>query len=188
MPPSHIQKDLLGKPIRKRRPRYEVMLERHELRNVPVRAERIRWLSTVIPRNSVYMMPLESIKVFQEAKDCFVYGQFVGTVVLSAAFVEHWLGGILTGYGAPRIAAQGLAEITQYCRENDALPSILCDKVDVLRKIRNPFVHLKPFDHPHGLGQRMRRQRTHPDAILEADAKEAIITMYSVATYTKTKN
>ena len=181
------QKDLLGRPIRTRRPKYEVALERQELRNVPERAERIRWLSTVIPKSSGYMMPLESMKVFQEAKDCYVYGQYVATVVLSASFVEHWLGGILVARGSQKVSSQGLAAIVEHCRENDLLPAILCDKVDALRKIRNPFVHLKSFDHPQGLGQRMLKQRAHPDAILEADAKESLVAMYSVAIYAKTQ-
>lgn len=185
MPLGNRQKDLFGKPIRRRRPKYEAALEKHELKNVPERAERIRWLSTVIPQNSGYMMPLESMKVFQEAKDCFVYGQYVATVVLSASFVEHWLGSILIARGAQKVSAQGLAAIIGHCRENDLLPAVLCDKVDALRKIRNPFVHLKSFDHPHGLGQRMLKQRTHPDTILEADSKEALVAMYSVAIYAK---
>jgi hypothetical protein len=184
---SKTQKDLLGKPIRKRRPKYEAMLERHELKNVPSRADRIRWLSTAMPLRTSYMMPLESLKVFQEARDCFVYGQYVATVVLAAAFVDHWLGGILTGRGSRKVAAKGLADITQYCRDNDVLPGILCDRVDALRRIRNPFVHLKSFDHEHSLGQRMLRQKTHPDTILEADAKDAIVTMFSIATYAKSK-
>lgn len=185
MVPGNGQKDLLGKPVRTRRPKYEAAFEKHELLNVPERAERIRWLSKVMPENGSYMMPLASMKVFQEAKDCFIYGQYVATVVLAASFSEHWLGGILVARGAQKVAAQGLAAIVEHCRENDLLPAVLCGKVDTLRKIRNPFVHLKSFDHPHGLGQRMLKQRTHPDSILENDAREALVAMYSVAIYAK---
>jgi len=89
MIPSDGQKDLLGKPIRRKRPKYEAALEKHEIRNIPERAGRIRWLSSVMPQNTGYMMPLESSRVFQEAKDCFVYGQFVGRIQLVDA--TDWL-------------------------------------------------------------------------------------------------
>lgn len=185
MPSRNVQKDLLGKPIKHRRPKYEAALERHELQNIPERAERIRWLSTVIPKDSGYMMPLESMRVFQEAKDCFVYGQFVATLVLAASFMEHWLGGIITAAGQSKVASQGLKAIAAHCRESNVIPATLCDKVDALRLSRNPFVHLKPFDHPHNLGQRMLARRMHPDSILEADARDALVAMYSVAVYAK---
>jgi hypothetical protein len=185
MPSRDVQKDLLGKPIKRRRPKYELALECHELQNVPERAERIRWLSTVIPKGSGYLMPLESMRVFQEAKDCFVYGQFVATLVLAASFMEHWLGGILSAAGQSKVAGQGLKAIIAHCRDADVIPATLCDKVDALRLSRNPFVHLKPFDHPHSLGQRMLARRMHPDSILEADARDALVAMYSVAVYAK---
>jgi len=58
MTPNDGQKDLLGKTIRKCRPKYEIAVERHDLRNVPERGEWIRWLSSVLHKNSGYMMSL----------------------------------------------------------------------------------------------------------------------------------
>ena len=185
MTPGNGHKDLLGKTIRRKRPKYEAALERHEIRNVPDRAERIRWLSSVMPQNAGYMMPLESSRVFQEAKDCFVYGQLVATMVLAASFIEHWLTGLLNAQGQQKVSSKGLAAIIEHCRDQHLLPAVICDKVDSLRQKRNPFVHLKGFDHPHGLGQRMLQLRSHPDAILEADAKDALVAMYSVAVHAK---
>ncbi|WP_416268593.1 hypothetical protein SD235_00020 [Burkholderia cepacia] len=179
------EKDLFGKAIRKRRPKYEAMLERHDLRSVPERAQRIRWLETVIPKSSAYMMPMESATVFQEAKECFIYGFFASTIVLSAAFAEHWLGATLLSRGINSISDKGLAAITDYCRENEILPSGVCDKVDKIRKIRNPFVHLKSFEHPYALAQRLMREKTNPSALLEADARDAIVTIFAVAAYAK---
>ena len=80
-----------------------------------------------------------------------------------------------------------MASVVDHCRAKRLLPSVLCDKVDSLRQIRNPFVHLKDFNHPHGLGQRMMQLRTHPEAILETDAKDALVAMYSVTLYAKSQ-
>jgi hypothetical protein len=181
----HTGRDLLGKPIRNGRPRFEVALERADMKSIPERAERIRWLAGVIPEQSFLGMPLESLLVFQEAKNCFIYGQPVASIVLASAFVEHWLGDIIGAKGFQSEATMGLDAITKCCTKNAVLPQAIIDRIDNLRRIRNPFVHIKAFEHPHGIVQRMRRTNTHPTSILEADARDALITMYSVVRYAK---
>jgi hypothetical protein len=128
-------------------------------------------------------MPLETFYVFEEAKSSFVYGCFVGTTVLSAAFVEHWLATRLSKKGYVKEAERGLAAMTECCQKHNLLNPGLIDRIDQLRLIRNPFIHLKSFDHPRTLGQRTFRQKSHPEQVLEDDAKQSLITMYTVAAY-----
>lgn len=174
--------DLFGKPLRRRRPKYEAALEQKELAQISERAARVRWLERVIPKRH-YGMPLESFMVFNEATGCFIYGHYVATIVLCSAFCEHWLGSLVEGPDAEHITSKGLASIVSYCKTNQVLPKVICDKPDTLRSIRNPFIHPKPFDHPHNLQQRMMKQRTSPDEVLEQDAKQALIAMYSATIY-----
>lgn len=183
MSARRVNRDLFGKPIKQRRPRYEWSLERVEKATLPVRAERVRWLEKVIPKNRGFAMPTETFYVFEEAKSSFVYGCFVASTVLAAAFVEHWLSARLAQRGFNKAANNGLAAMIECCRKNHLLNPTLLEKVNRLRLIRNPFTHLKSFDHPHGLGQRSLRERSHPEALLEVDAKESLTTMYTVAVY-----
>lgn len=177
-------RDLFGKAIRQRRPKYEAALERAEKGSRPARAARVRWLSEIIPRNSAFGMPAETFYVFEEAKASFVYGNFVAAVVLAAAFVEHWFVAGLQAHGYEKEASRGLSACIKVARSNDLVNSILLDKIDRLRLIRNPFVHLKSFDHEHTIGQRSYKQKTLPEALLESDAQEALIAMYGTAAYT----
>lgn len=158
-------------------------MQHAEKATLPIRAERIRWLERVIPKNRAFGMPLETYYVFEEAKSSFVFGCFVASTVLSAAFVEHWLGARLSQKGFTKDAERGLAAIIECCRTNNLLNPGLLTRIDRLRLIRNPFAHLKSFDHPHGLGQRVGRERSPPEKILEADAKESLTTMYTVAVH-----
>ena len=179
-----VAKDLFGKPIRQRRPRYEAALERGERKTLPQRAARVRWLSEVIPRNRMFGMPLETGLVFEEAKASYVYGNFVAVMVLAASFIEHWFTASLSNRGYQKEASQGLAAAIKCARRYKLVDSIILDKADRLRLIRNPFVHLKEFDHQHGINQRMAKTRNFDiQGILEADAKEALIAMYGVAAY-----
>jgi hypothetical protein len=178
-----IAKDLFGKTIRECRPKYEAFLERADKRAVPVRAARIRWLTQVIPKNMGFMMPMETFYVFEEAKASYVYGNFVASIILAASFVEHWFAAGLSMRGYEKEASRGLAASIKVARAKNLVNSTLLNKVDRLRLIRNPFVHLKPFEHEHTIGQRSLKQRIHPETKLESDAQEALITMYGVAVY-----
>jgi len=168
-----VTKDLFGKPIRSRRPRYEAALERQERRTLPERAARVRWLSEVIPRNRMFGMPLETGLVFEEAKASFVYGNFIGAIVLAASFLDHWFTASLGQRGYHREACQGLAAAIKCARVNNLADPLILDKADRLRAIRNPFVHLKSFDRPHTLGQKMSKAGSYDImALLENDAKK----------------
>lgn len=179
-----IEKDLFGKPVKHRRQRYEAALERGDKKTLPMRAARVRWLSEIIPRNRAFGMPLETSLVFEEAKASFVYENYVAVIVLAASFIEHWFIASLSNRGYEKEASQGLAAAIKCARVHGLVDQVILDKADRLRLIRNPFVHLKEFDHQHSIGQRMAKTRTFDiRAILESDAKEALIAMYGVAVY-----
>lgn len=177
-------RDLFGNPVRQRRPRYEGALDRADAKSRPERAVRVRWLSKVLPRDRMFGMPLETALIFEEAKSSFVYGNYVAAVVLAAAFVEHWSIASLDSRGYHKEASQGLAAAISCARVNDLVNPLILDKADHLRLMRNPFVHLKSFDHEHTIGQRMAKSRQFQIwQLLEADAKEALTVMYGVAAY-----
>jgi len=176
--------DLFGKVLRVRRPRYEASLERAEIRAVPARAERIRWVAKAIPKGTGFLMGMDTFYVFEEAKSCYIYGHFVATVLMSAAFIEHWFAGKLHNLGFHKEANGGLAAAIGCARSRNLVPNALLDRIDRLRLIRNPFAHLKDMDHEHSLGARSVAMRKHPDQVLEQDAQEALSLMYAVALYT----
>jgi hypothetical protein len=166
-------RDLFGTPLRQKRPRYESTLERADRNSLPDRAARARWLSTVIPRNTGFAMPIETYFVFDEAKSCYVQGNFVATVVLAVSFVEHWLSANLATRGFEKAAGRGLAATIEVARKEKLAHPTLLDAADRLREIRNPIVHLKSFDHEHGIGRRALKHLTDPIRLIEADARDA---------------
>ena len=83
-------RDLLVTSIRPRRPRYEAALERLDRASLEERATRVRWIAKIIPRNILMTMPFQTFVVFQEVKATYIAGQFVATITLAAAFIEHW--------------------------------------------------------------------------------------------------
>jgi hypothetical protein len=176
-------KDLFGKSLRQRRPRYEAALEKADKASLSRRGMRVRWLAQTIPRNILMAMPYETMCVFQEAKASFISGQFVATIVLAASFLEHWFASKLGSIGFDKEASQGLAASIDCARKNNLVPSVLLDKADRLRQIRNPFVHLKSFEHEHNISRRAFVMRQHPDQLLERDAQDSLTLMYGITLY-----
>jgi len=178
-----MDRDIFGNPVSSRRPRYEATLERMDKVSLTHRAARMRWLSRVIPKDIGFMMSMETYKVFEEAKSSFITGNFVATIVLSACFIEHWLVVGLSQRGFTKESSKGLASSIKVARDNKLIDKFVLDSADRLRKIRNPFVHLKSFEHEYTLAQRTFKKRVIPDELLEQDAKEALSTMYAIAVY-----
>lgn len=184
MPKRPAARDLFGKPVRQRRPRYEAALEEQDRRTRADRAARVRWLSDTIPKNLMFGTSVETALVFEEATASFVYGNFVAAVVLASAFVEHWFVASLIARGYQKQASQGLAAAIACARANNLVNALVLDKADQLRLIRNPFVHLKAYDHQFTVGRRlMKTAEPSLAAMLESDAKLAIVAMHGVAIY-----
>jgi hypothetical protein len=143
--------------------------------------ERAGYLRSVYPRGYGFMLPPESVYVLHEAGNAFIYGQYVATVMLSQAFMEHILQIHLQNRNATAIARKGLGAIVKYMREREPRHKFVIEKVDAVRRFRNPFTHLRDSDDPDTLMQRVRVTATNPDKVLEDEAKKALAVMYQVA-------
>ena len=146
------------------------------------RLTRLEYLHSVFPENYSFLMSMSSYYVFEEARQAFINGEMVATVLLSQAFIEHWLQAQLEskGYIFGR-SKQGLSYILKCLRSKGLLHGFLIDKIDDLRKLRNPFVHLRPFDDPQEISRRSVDAQKAPDEVLEKDAKDALSLMYRIA-------
>lgn len=143
----------------------------------PARAERIRWVAQYDITGSIIMGPVEAMDLLREARECFVEGHYIATLMLATALIEHVISEELVSankskYGIPFEKAIRLA------REETLFPAELLDSADRLRILRNPFAHRKPDGHEHTLGNRFIAQNRHPRQVVEEDARAALIAMY----------
>ena len=183
-----MQKDLFGKNVAsKKKTRLEIMLASYDKKSFTDRLERLGYLKKVFPKGFGFVSDLETAYILDEAKMAFVDGAFISTILLSQAFIERKFQGYYSGLGFANIAKKGLKAIIDHAKQNGTIHVFLLDKVDELRKIRNPFVHLKEYEHEYNLSQRMyksyikTKQFKQPFQLLYEDAKAAISLMYVVA-------
>jgi hypothetical protein len=176
-----MEKDLFGRPIRKKEPRYGRSLRKYDRDSFDERLARFQYLQTVFPKRYGFLLPLESSYLLHEVKVTFVSGAYVATIMLSQAFIEHVLQCAVESAGEGKVARCGLAEIVKWFQKNRPQHDFLMRKIDDLRRFRNPFTHLRPFDDPDTLGQRIFVAKASPDEILETETKSALALMYQVA-------
>jgi hypothetical protein len=142
------------------------------------RVDRIEWLSLHQNNPSVLAGRAETLQLLKEARESFVDGHYVATLLLALAFIEHTLIEELQllkliNCDTPINKAISIAE------EKKVFPADWLGRANVLRLRRNSFVHLKKEEHLHTLGKRIRIEKKHPSNILETDGKDAIDLMYN---------
>lgn len=176
-------RDLFGNKKVRRRPAFEAALEKRDQATLSDRAARVRWVNRHIPKGGM-LLPSDSLFVFTEARSTFIDGYFIGTIVLAAAFAEHWMTGILTSRGFARECKNGLRACIACGRRHEVWPEVILTRLDHLQSIRNPFIHLKDFEHIHNVAQRSWARGRTPEEVLEEDAREALESIFSLVKFT----
>src|SRR5690606_27312708 len=95
--------------------------------------------------------------------------------------IEHRLQIYLDSIGEEAAARGGMGAMLKRLLAIRPQHSYILNKVDQLRVFRNPFSHLKPFDHPHTISQVSLTKRMHPNEVLFRNARDSLAVMYTVA-------
>lgn len=164
------------------RERVIACLEQHDMRDRGARAKRHIWLGEHDVRVAgPYWERSESSGVMEEARSSYVHGNFIATLVLALAYVEHVI--IDTLSLQPNTKTPGMAAAIKQARVAGLFPDDLLDGAAVLKDFRNPFVHRRHQDDPDTIGQRIWSRKSHPRTILEQDARDALQVMYGFFRY-----
>jgi hypothetical protein len=104
------------------------------------RAQRFEWLAKHDTRPSAYSGPVDTLRLMEEARLCFICGHFVAVVLLVTSFVEHTLVDELSGFDLIK-GKPTLERLIELGRDNLDLPPGLLERADRVRELRNPFTH-----------------------------------------------
>ena len=150
------------------------------------RAERLRFTDKIYPHGLLIMTDNESAMLLDEARLTFVNGEFVATIMLCQAYIDRRFQLYFEAVNLKKQAKGSMELKIQYFREHCLMPEFVLDQIDLLRKKRNPFAHLKAVDHEFNMTWRtldaVRAERPgHPQYLVFEDAKIAISLMYLIA-------
>ncbi len=135
-------------------------LEASDRRRRELRAKRIEWLAQYEVLPQAVIGRAETLHLLSETREVFVDGHFVATLMMAIAFIEHAIVEELQSLGHVQ-GSPTLGQALQNSMQHGVFPAEWLERVSVLSRRRNPFVHLKEGDHPHTLGMRVKLPRFH---------------------------
>jgi len=95
------------------------------------------------PADMLLLGGIEALYALHEMQNCYVTGNSMAVVLLAQTFIEHSLAGGLILAGEDETAEAGFARINQHAVDTGRISQDLFEKLETLRKMRNPYVHPK---------------------------------------------
>lgn len=162
------------------RDRVLACLEHYDARDRAARADRHIWIGRHHFHPGIHWGRSETLGVMDEARSSYICGNFISTLVLALAYVEHT---IIDALPPSEKRSPTMTEAIRYARLAGLFPDDLLDGVAVLKDFRNPFVHRRKVDDLDTIGKRVADRKSHPTPILEQDARDALLLMYGFFRY-----
>jgi len=106
-----------------------------------------------------------------EVKYCYVYGQYLAAAILGVAFLERVLAAQFYALGRNDLERSGALDLLREAVRSGWLSEDEFDEFDRMRQLRNPLVHFRRPLAEDTVEARAVRNESHPDAILENDAR-----------------
>lgn len=160
----------------------EAWLDREDMVCREGRLDRLTWVAGLMPVAEYLTFPggWMAKYLFEEARYCFVYGQFLATILLGMAYVEHTLAALLYGAGRSDLERANISVLLREAVENQWLSQDEFNHLDHARTLRNAVTHFRRPLHEDTVEYRSVTLNELPYAILEEDASHVMATAFRV--------
>lgn len=143
------------------------------------RIERLEWLVNNTPSKEFLIFHGGSIAkyLFEETRYCFIYAQFLATIILGFSFIEHTLTALFFASGRNDLERANISKILSEANKIGWLSDKEYQQLLKAKKIRNPVTHFrKPLDRKT-IDFRAVIENKHQYEIIEEDAKYVLMVM-----------
>jgi hypothetical protein len=140
------------------------------------RIVRLEWLASMLSTADYLTFPggLMSKFLFDEMRYCFVYGQFLATIMLGLAYIERTLAADFFAAGRDDLEQTGIAWLLREARHSGILSNDEADELDRIRCTRNPVTHFRRPGADDSVESRSLQGNEHPYELLERDAQAVV--------------
>jgi len=144
----------------------------------PDRLARLQWLSGIAPKAEYWTFPggLLARYLFEEARYCFVYGQFLAAIVLGIAYIERTLAALFYASGRKDLERAGLIQLLKEALNHGWIDQRDYANLQHARRIRNPVTHFRKPGDNETIEYRAVIGNELPYLIIEEDARHVIET------------
>ena len=140
------------------------------------RLTRLNWLAARTPKTDYLTFPggLMSKYLFEEARYCFVYGQFLATIVVGLSYIEQTLASLFYAFGRNDLERASISTLLRESLKHGLIDQIDYENLEQVRRIRNPVTHFRKPGHGDTIAYRMVAQNEMPYTIIEEDARHVM--------------
>ena len=153
-------------------------LNNEDTRCFEERLSRLEWLSKNSPGGKYWIFPggILAKGLFEEARFCFVYGQFLATILLGLAYIERTLAALLYGSGRSDLERASLSALLKVAYSEGVIESNEFQDMERIREERNSYAHFRKPLHKDSVDVRALREDETPYKIIEQDSTAVMAT------------
>jgi len=144
------------------------------------RLKRLRWIAERMP-NVQWMLfgtgPISKY-LFEEARYCFAYGQYLASTVLGLAFIEISLAGAFYGTGREDLERVRIGVLAKEALNYGWITPRDYEMIERLRRYRNPITHFRPPGDEERVEARAFLTQSLPYEVIERDAYELMESIF----------
>ncbi len=143
------------------------------------RLARLDWLISNVPDANYLTFPGGQMSkyLFEEARYCFVYGQFLAVIVLGLSYIEHTLAALFYMAGRNDLERATISALLREANNEGWVTETEFDNLERARKVRNPITHFRTPLHDETVEYRAVAQNELPYTIIEEDAQHVMETV-----------
>jgi hypothetical protein len=143
------------------------------------RLKRLNWIVSTAPEAEYWTFPGGAMSkyLFEETRYCFVYGQFLATIVLGLSYIEHTLAGLFYTSGRNDLERANISTLLQEALDYGWINQTEFDNLQHAREIRNPVTHFRRPLHTNTIEYRAVIHNELPYTIIEEDAQHVMETV-----------
>ena len=146
------------------------------------RVERLDWLSEIMPEAQFLTFSGGTMAkyLFEEARYCFVYGQYLAVIILGLAFLEKTLASWFYAAGRNDLKRVGISRILKEAENEGWLTKDEYDNIERIRLVRNPVAHFRAPLEEDTVEFRAMINEEQPYSVIEQDSRLVLETVMQV--------
>lgn len=163
--------------------RYCEHLRNQDVLSLPYRTDRLRFLMENLGEHRHLLLPEMAYYYFEEVRTCYINGAYVACVLLVQAAIEDILRDFFRSAGMNKFADKsGFKQLIGTCVARKLINEEEAERIEHIRRIRNPYTHTKRIMHRTSLFKRMERLNFEKEAsdLMREDAESAILSLFDL--------
>lgn len=146
------------------------------------RISRLQWLLDQTPDNQFWLFHggLISHELFEQTRYCFIYGQYLATIILGLSFIEHTLAALFYASGRNDLERANISVLIEKTFEEGWIDHEEVMVLDQARIIRNDITHFRKPGDDSSLEKQTFGDPQEAEILFESNARQILLLVFQI--------